>query len=61
MYLSLGAERSLAEVGGEAGEEQGDDGEMVSAVGWAARIAAYSAHMALVERETPARRKRITR
>src|SRR5579859_397811 len=51
MYLSLGPERSLAAVGRKLGKSKVMMEKWSRRFEWSARIAAYGAHMALVERE----------
>jgi hypothetical protein len=51
VYLSMGAERSLAAAGRKLGKSKTMMEKWCRRFEWPARIAAYSAHMALVERE----------
>ena len=51
LYLSLGPERSLAKVGKKLGKSKVMMEKWSSKFDWPARVAAYGAHMALVERE----------
>ncbi len=50
LYLSLGAERSLAAVGQELGKSVGLIERWSSKFDWPGRVAAYAAHLAEVER-----------
>jgi hypothetical protein len=51
VYLSLGAERSLAKAARKLGRSKVLMEKWSSKFDWPARVAAYGAHMALVERE----------
>jgi hypothetical protein len=51
LYLSLGAERSLAEVGKKLQKSVTMLGRWSAKFDWPARVAAHSAHLAVVERE----------
>lgn len=51
LYLSLGAERSLALVGRRLGKSVGLIERWSSRYDWAGRVAAHGAHLAQVERE----------
>ncbi|MGZ4963569.1 MAG: hypothetical protein ACXWBP_04655 [Limisphaerales bacterium] len=51
MYLSLGAERSVAAVGKKLGKSEGLIERWASKFDWSARVQAHSAHLAVVERE----------
>ncbi len=51
LYLNLGAERSLREVGEKLGKSEGLIERWCSKYDWKTRVQAFSAHLALVERE----------
>lgn len=51
VYLSMGPERSLSKVGRKLGKSKTMMEKWCRRFEWPARIAAYAAHMALVERE----------
>jgi hypothetical protein len=51
LYLSLGPERSLAKVARKLGKSKVMMEKWSAKFDWGARVAAYGAHMALVERE----------
>jgi hypothetical protein len=51
MYLSLGAERSLAKTAAKLGRSKVLMERWSSRFDWPARVVAYNSHMALVERE----------
>ena len=51
LYLSLGAQRSTREVGEKLGKSEGLIERWASKFDWPARVAAYGAHLAVVERE----------
>lgn len=51
MYLSLGAQRSLAKVAAKLGKSKVMMEKWSRRFEWQARLVAYAAHMALVERE----------
>jgi hypothetical protein len=51
LYLSMGPERSLAAVGQKLGKSVGLLERWSRKYDWAARVQAYAAHMAVVERE----------
>jgi hypothetical protein len=51
LYLSLGPERSLAEVARKLSKSEGLIARWSSKFDWPARVAAYAAHLAVVERE----------
>jgi hypothetical protein len=51
VYLSLGAERSTREVGKRLGKSEGLIERWASKFDWRSRVAAYGAHLAIVERE----------
>jgi hypothetical protein len=52
VYLSLGPERSLAEVGRKLGKSEGLIERWSRKFQWAARVDAHTAHMTAVERES---------
>ena len=51
LYLSLGPQRSTREVGEKLGKSEGLIERWASKFDWLARVAAYGAHLAVVERE----------
>ena len=51
MYLSMGSERSLAQVGKKLGKSEGLIERWSSRYGWPERVGAYGTHLAIVERE----------
>src|SRR5688572_29118100 len=51
LYLSLGPQRSLAEVGKKLGKSQALMERWSAKYDWHARVAAHGAHLAIVERE----------
>jgi hypothetical protein len=51
LYLSLGPERSTREVGKKLGKSEGLIERWAAKFDWTARVAAHSAHLAIVERE----------
>ena len=51
LYLNLGAERSTREVGKQLGKSEGLLERWAAKFGWAERVAAHAAHLAVVERE----------
>ncbi|MGZ4964651.1 MAG: hypothetical protein ACXWKG_10990 [Limisphaerales bacterium] len=51
LYLNLGAERSLREVGEKLGKSEGLIERWCSKYDWKTRVQAFSAHLALVEKE----------
>src|SRR5438067_12957924 len=51
VYLSMGAERSLAEVGRKLGKSEGLMERWSRKFDWAGRVQAHGAHLAIVERE----------
>jgi hypothetical protein len=51
LYLSLGPERSMAEVGKKLGKSETLIERWCSRHGWPARVQAHAAHLAIVERE----------
>lgn len=51
LYLSLGSERGLREVARKLGKSLTVVGKWSSKFDWPARVAAYAAHLAIVERE----------
>jgi hypothetical protein len=51
LYLSLGAERSLAKTAAKLGRSKVMMEKWSKRWGWQARVATYASHMALVERE----------
>ena len=51
LYLSLGAEPATREVGKKLGKSEGVIARWAAKFDWTARVAAYSAHLAVVERE----------
>jgi transposase len=51
LYLSLGAERSTREVGKRLGKSEGLIERWSAKFDWSGRLAAHSAHLAIVERE----------
>lgn len=52
LYLNLGAERSLREVGQKLGKSKALIERWCAKYDWQARVQAFSAHLAVVERET---------
>jgi hypothetical protein len=51
LYLSLGAERSVREVGERLGKSEGLIERWSAKFEWRSRVAAHAAHLAIVERE----------
>jgi len=51
LYLSIGPERSTREVGKQLGKSEGLIERWAAKFGWTERVAAYAAHLAVVERE----------
>ena len=51
LYLSLGPERSTREVGKKLGKSEGLIERWAAKFDWTGRVAAYAAHLAVVERE----------
>ena len=51
LYLSLGPERSTREVGKQLGKSEGLIERWAAKVDWRSRVAAHTAHLAMVERE----------
>src|SRR5262245_21198526 len=51
LYLSLGAERSVREVGERLGKSEGLIERWAAKFDWRSRVTAYGTHLALVERE----------
>src|SRR5690242_6964127 len=51
LYLNMGAERSTREVGKQLGKSEGLIERWAAKFDWRSRVAAHSAHLAIVERE----------
>ena len=51
LYLSLGPQRSTREVGGKLGKSEGLIERWAAKFDWRSRVAAHTAHLAMVERE----------
>ena len=51
LYLSQGAERSTREVGKQLGKSEGLIERWAAKFDWRSRVAAHTAHLAMVERE----------
>jgi transposase len=51
LYLNMGAERSTREVGKKLGKSEGLIERWAAKFDWSSRVAAHSAHLAIVERE----------
>jgi hypothetical protein len=51
LYLNMGAERSTREVGKQLGKSEGLIERWAGKFDWRSRVAAHSAHLAIVERE----------
>src|ERR1039457_4106793 len=54
LYLSLGPERSIREVGKQLGKSEGLIERWAAKFGWTDRVAAHGAHLAIIEREAVA-------